>query len=166
MSLTSFRQFINNLRFGTDLDWINSVKPCYTLQGAVTTAWNADGSGDPVYFGNIGRAPNKTEGYSRIYIPKAGIIKAASVWTWIFTTFGSNEAWPINIRLTHNAVSSSHLIQSKSITPFVREITWSNNDMNVAVAYNDYFEIEMDNPAFGTPPTGMYSSAVVYIETS
>ena len=135
----------------------------YPLQAYVTTAWNPT-DGQTVYFGSIGRAPSTTQGLAKIYIPKTGTIKAARVFVVSITTAGSNAAgedWVANIRLNG---TSSTLIQSILVSNLSR--MWENSSLNLAVSAeaDDYIEIELVNPNWGTNPQGCYCSAVVYIE--
>ena len=140
-----------------DAATINAAPVGYPLQVIVSAAWGPTVS-QTVYFGGIGRAPNTTEGYSRVYIPTAGTVVAATIHLVALTITGDAVNWTMNFR--HGAAST--LIQTAASAAANK--VWTNLAMSKVVAAGDYFEIESVNQTSGTTPTGCYLSGTVYIK--
>jgi hypothetical protein len=129
----------------------------YCIQGsAANQATTTDGQ--TLYWGNIPLAPTTTAGNTRIYIPKAGTIKAAYVFVHSATA-GSAENWSMNIRKNNSADT---LIQTLLLASAQR--VWSKTDLNLAVALGDYIEIKEVCPAWATNPANVRRSFIIYIE--
>lgn len=93
-----------------------------------------------------------------MYIPKAGVIKAAYIYCNAGTA-GTAEAWPANVRL-NNATDT--LVQSLALSNVNR--AWANTNLNVAVVAGDYVEIKLVNPTWATNPANVRFAATIYIE--
>ena len=130
----------------------------YTINGyAANAATTTDGQ--TIYFGGTPAvAPSTTGGNHRLYIPKAGAIKAAYVYANAATA-GTNEAWVANIRLNNTTDTQ---IQSLSLSNVNR--LWSNAALNISVAAGDYVEIKMVNPTWATNPANVRFAVTIYIE--
>ena len=83
-----------------------------------------------------------------MYITRAGTIKAASIYSYS-TTAGSNNAWPMYIRLNN---TTDTLIANLSLG--TNERTRTNTSLNISVVAGDYIEIKLINPTWPTNPAG------------
>jgi hypothetical protein len=99
-------------------------------------------------------------GLNRIYIPKAGTIKATEIFAYS-TTAGTAETWGMDIS-KNSDTSRSNTIQNITITATTRR--WSNQSMNTAVVVGDYIEIRSLCPAWATNPATLVFSGNIYIE--
>jgi hypothetical protein len=144
-----------------DQTWATPPVLSYTLmvQGlALATVTN-----NTVYvFGNAPKIPTTaTMGLNRIYIPKAGTIKAAEIFAYS-TTAGSAETWGMDIAL-NSATGRTNMIQNISTSSTTRR--WSNQSMNTAVVVGDYIEIRSLCPTWVTQrPAVVVFSGNIYIE--
>jgi len=130
----------------------------YTLN-VVTASLSTLTDSATYYFGSLaGLAPQTTAALARMYIPKAGSIKAAYVWTRAGTA-GTAENISMNVRL-NNATDT--LIATVGQAAATR--LFSNTALNIAVVQGDYIEIKMVCPAWVTNPATMAVGGVVYIE--
>jgi hypothetical protein len=112
-------------------------------------------------FGNAPKIPTTTTmGLNRIYIPKAGTIKATEIFAYS-TTAGTAETWGMDIS-KNSDTSRSNTIQNITITATTRR--WSNQSMNTAVVVGDYIEIRSLCPAWATNPATLVFSGNIYIE--
>ena len=114
--------------------------------------------GQTLYWGGMLVAPSTTANRWRVYIPKAGIIKAAYIYSFAGTA-GSGEAWMMNIR-KNNATDT--LIASVSLAAADR--VWSNVALNIAVVAGDWIEIKEVCPTWATNPATVTRTGVIYIE--
>jgi hypothetical protein len=110
------------------------------------------------YFGCLPRLAQATEGWSKIYIPKAGTIKRVDIES-VANTAGSNEDWSLYVRL--NATSDT-LIETVAAATMGRR--WSNTGLAIAVAAGDYVEIKSVHPAWATNPVNATMGGHLYIE--
>jgi hypothetical protein len=112
-------------------------------------------------FGNAPKIPTTaTMGLNRIYIPKAGTIKAAEIFSYS-TTAGSAETWGMDIAL-NSATGRTNMIQNITTSSTTRR--WSNQSMSTAVVVGDYIEIRSLCPAWATNPAALIFSGNIYIE--
>lgn len=130
--------------------------------GYVVEAYAASQStttdGQTLYWGSRLVAPSTTANRWRIYIPKAGMIKAVYVYSYAGTA-GSNQAWAMYIRLNN---TTDILVQSLSAN--TNDRVWANTGLSIAVVQGDYIEIKEVCPTWGTNPATVTRSAVIYIE--
>ena len=143
-----------------DQSWATPPVVGYTLmvQGlSLATVTNST-----VYvFGNAPKIPTTTTmGLNRIYIPKAGTIKAAEIFAYS-TTAGSAETWGMDIAL-NSATGRTNMIQNITTSSTTRR--WANQSMSTVVAVGDYIEIRSLCPAWGTKPAVVVFSGNIYIE--
>ena len=110
------------------------------------------------FFGNKTTAPSTAEGYSRVYIIKPGIIKAASIESY-FGDIGSGGN--ISVYLRKNA-TTDYLIQA--ITLGANQGIWQNSSLSISVAAGDFFEIKAAFGTFTTNPSNAKFSGSIYIE--
>jgi hypothetical protein len=103
-------------------------------------------------------APSTTAARWRVYIPKAGTIKAAYIFSYAGTA-GTNENWSTYIRLNN---SSDTLIQTLAAN--TNDRVWSNTNLNISVAAGNYIEIKEIFPAWATNPATVTRNGVIYIE--
>lgn len=131
----------------------------YTIQATALQTSPADAT--TYYFGaNFGSAMNTTAQFSRIYIPRAGTVKA------IYLTFantgvtGSNETSTVSFRLNNTTDTTI----SSAVTNDASNTAFNNTALTIAVVAGDLFEIKWVTPTWATNPTNVRPSAVVYIE--
>lgn len=96
----------------------------------------------------------------RIYIPKAGTIKSCYLYFNTSGTLGSLELSTAYIRLnntTDTSISSIVIVNSVSTSA-------NNTSLSISVSAGDYIEIKWITPTWGTNPTSVLVSAVIYIE--
>jgi hypothetical protein len=129
----------------------------YCLQGSAANQATTTDS-QTLYWGDIQLAPSTTAGNTRVYIPKAGTVKAAYVFAHAATA-GTAENWTMNIRINN---STDTLIQTLGLSSSQR--VWSNTSLALAVALGDYIEIKEVQPAWATNPANVRRSFVLYIE--
>ncbi len=115
--------------------------------------------GATYYFSGYAFAPATTADQWRLYIPKAGTIKAAYVNMFAGTTAGSNESISMYIRKNNSADT---LIASVGSAGANR--TFSNTGLSISVAAGDYIEIKLVCPTWATNPAGVRFSGSIYIE--
>jgi len=115
-----------------------------------------------LFFGAIAAvAPSTTAGNARVYCPYAGTIIAADIFAHAGTA-GSNEAWPLYIRLNN---TTDTLIQSLSLSSSQRR--WSNTSLGITVAAGDWFEIKSINPTWvAANPANVRFSGTVIVQRS
>lgn len=125
--------------------------------GAANQATTTDSQ--TMYWGSIvSLAPTTTAANTRIYIVKAGTIKAAQVFAHAATA-GSGENWSMNIRLNN---TSDTLIQTLASTAAQR--LWAKYDLAITVAAGDYIEIKEVQPLWATNPANVRRACTVYVE--
>ena len=112
-----------------------------------------------IYFGGTPAvAPSTTGGNHRLYVPKAGAIKAAYIYAHSATA-GTGESWSLYIRLNN---TTDTLIQALLVANAQR--VWVNTSLNIAVAQGDYIEIKSVNPTWATNPANVRFGGSIYIE--
>ncbi len=128
----------------------------YTLFVQALTSSPADGG--TIYFGNLPKAPVIAAATSKVYIPKTGTIKYASIYSYSGTA-GTNEAWVMYIRLNNTTDT-----QIASVSLATSERVWSNSSLNIPVTAGSYIEIKAVNPTWVTNPLTTIFSGNIYIE--
>ncbi len=128
----------------------------YTLPVQALTSSPTDAQ--TIYFGMLPRQPTATTATSKIYIRKAGTIKVAEIYCYSGTA-GTNEAWPISIRLNNTTDT-----QITSLSVATNERVWSNTGLSIAVVAGDYIEIKSVNPTWVNNPLTTIFSGYIYIE--
>jgi hypothetical protein len=113
------------------------------------------------YFSAIGNAQaSTTSDRQRLYISKAGTIKASYLYLESASGAGTNESWSLYIRVNDTTDS---LVQSLSSTSTKR--VWSNTSLSISVSAGDYIEMKLVNPTWSTNPSGPnYITGSIYIE--
>jgi len=140
----------------------NSLADKPTLTGyaltltALTLASLADGS--TYYFGSKAVAPSATANHARVYIPKAGTIKAAYIYAYCWT-LGSSENVSFYVRKNN---TTDTLIETTALDG--TDILIDNAALSIAVVAGDYIEIKIVCPTWVTNPGDVHFSGVVYIE--
>lgn len=140
------------LRADSGVVSVDTLNTGYALIGAHSGV-TAPADATNYYIGQGNFVSSSTEGIHRVYVPKAGTIRAAYV-TFINsgTSGASSETSSIYIRLnatTDTLVSSAVQNDTASITPFVV----SNTSLSIAVAQGDFFEFKWTTPTWVTNPT-------------
>lgn len=126
----------------------------YTLQIQALTSSPTDAQ--TIYFWNLPKAPTTTAATSKIYIRKAGAIKIAEIYCFSGTA-GTNEAWPISIRLNNTTDT-----QIASVSLATSERIFSNTSLNIPVIVGDYIEIKSVNPTWVTNPLTTIFGGYIY----
>ncbi len=149
---------------GTNIKTINGISILgsgdldtgYTLSVQALTSSPADGQ--TIYFGNLPKAPVTTANISKVYIPRAGVIKRAEIYCYSGTA-GTNQAWSGYIRLNN---TTDTLIATLSLA--TSERVFSNSSLAISVVAGDYFEIKFINPTWATNPLTTIFGGYIYIE--
>jgi len=128
----------------------------YTLSVQALTSSPADGA--TIYFGQLPKAPVSAAATSKIYIRKAGTIKAANIYCYSGTA-GTAEAWSISIRLNNTTDT-----QIASVAAATNERVFSNTGLSISVSVGDYIEIKSVNPTWATNPLTTIFGGYIYIE--
>jgi hypothetical protein len=142
--------------------FVMGEKRGYTLQCGAATLSPLDAS--TYYFGgahNLTLAAG-TEGLSRIYIPKAGTVKAVYLYFTRTGTQGSSEQSTVSFRL--NATTDTTIVSTLQTDNASGFNAYSNAAMSVAVVAGDFFELKWVTPTWTTNPTTVRLMATVYIE--
>lgn len=108
--------------------------------------------------GPLTNAFQSTPAVRRLYFPKAGTIKAATLFST--QSGGSNEQSTISIRL--NNTSDTSISTTATFATSVTLIT--NTALNIPVVVGDYIEIKWVTPTWVTNPTNMVIDSQIYIE--
>lgn len=128
----------------------------YTLSVQALTSSPADAA--TIYIGQLPKAPVTAAATSKVFIRKAGTIKAANIYSFAGTA-GTNEAWVAHIRLNNTTDT-----QIASVSLATGERVWSNTGLNIAVVVGDYIEIKFVNPTWATNPLTFIPAGYIYIE--
>jgi len=130
----------------------------YTVQGAAAATSPNDAT--TYYIGSrFGNTLATSAVANRIYIPRAGKIKACYAFFFNGTSNGSNEASTISIRLNNTTDTTVSTAVDNSATSNV----FSKTDLDITVAAGDYIELKWVTPTWATNPVGTNVSFVVYI---
>lgn len=128
----------------------------YTLNFQGLTSSPVDAQ--TIYVGQLPKAPTTTAAISKIYIRKAGTIRAAQVYAYSGTA-GTNENWSFNIRLNN---TTDTLIQT--VGAATSERIFTNVALNIPVVVGDYFEIKAVNPTWATNPLTTIIGGYIYVD--
>ncbi len=119
------------------------------------------------YFGNPVASITTNEGFGRIYIPKAGTIKAAYINFLRFAgNNGSNEVSTVSIRLngtTDYQVTAALTLDDNSLSSGGTNLA-SNTSLSIPVVAGDYIEIKWLTATWVTNPTIIRPTGSIYIE--
>jgi hypothetical protein len=123
----------------------------YTLEGSAAIFSPADGT--TYYVGhNATLAPQTSVNLSLLRIPFAATMTFAMVrWIELGGVAGSNENISMYIRRNNTADT---LIATLGNTAATKEFI--NSSLSIAFAVNDFFEVKMVSPNWGTNPTNVY----------
>ncbi len=128
----------------------------YTLHVGALTSDPTDGQ--TTYFGGQLRAPTTTAAIAKVYIQRAGTIKAADVIAYSATA-GTNENWTLNIRLNNTTDTAIATVGAAT-----NERRFTNQALAIAVVVGDYIEIKSVQPTWATNPLGTTYGGTLYIE--
>jgi hypothetical protein len=111
-----------------------------------------------LYWGGMLVAPSTTANRWRVYIPFAGVIKAARIYSYAGTA-GTAEAWTMSIRKNNSADT---LIAS--VAAATNDRLWANDALAIAVVAGDYIEIKEVCPTWATNPATVTRTGVIFIQ--
>jgi hypothetical protein len=111
-----------------------------------------------VYWGNSPLAIGTTADITRVYIPKAGTIKACYIYAYAGTA-GTAENWSMYIRKNN---TTDTLVQTLALSNQKR--VWSNTSLSIAVVAGDYIQIKEVEPTWATNPATVTRTGIIYIE--
>ena len=131
----------------------------YSLQGACFEVVSISDN-TTYYFGSVPKAINTAADRSRIYIPKAGTIKAAYVF-WNSPGAGAGSGEDISVYIRKNNTDDTLIATIGQAANFR---IFSNTSLNISVNQGDYFEFKLVTPYWVTNPSNASLSGVVYIE--
>lgn len=103
-------------------------------------------------------APSATANRWRVYIPRAGTIKATYIYSYAGTA-GSNENWSMYIRKNN---TTDTLVQTLAAN--TNDRVWSNVSLSISVVAGDYIEIKEVQPTWATNPATVTRTGQIYIE--
>ncbi len=146
---------------GFALAWLKRVRTnVFAIQVAAANAATLTDA-QTIYFGSRPSvAPGTTAAVSRLYIPRAGSIVAATIYGRAGTA-GTNESWTLSIRLNNTSDTTIQALASNS-----QDRVWSNTSLAIAVAAGDYIEIKSVNPTWATNPANLVWSGTIILEAS
>jgi hypothetical protein len=147
-----------SLDYGDSLGWsVTSPNPFgYAINVQALTSSPTDGQ--TVYFGTLPKAPVTVAATSKIYIRKAGTLKAAEIYCYSGTA-GSAENWSLYVRKNN---TTDYLISTLGVS--ASERIFSNTGLSIPLAVGDYIEIKGIQPAWGTNPATTIYGGYLYIE--
>lgn len=125
----------------------------------VGVAISSPGDGATFYFG-LTSAATTSAGRHKIYIPKAGTIKYASIFIVVTGTLGSAEEGSFYLRLN----GTTDLTITTAATWTAETQTFANSGLSQAVVAGDYIEFKVVNPTWATNPTSTTLHGIFYIE--
>ncbi len=128
----------------------------YTI--AVQALTSSPTDAQTVYFGMLPKAPTTTANISKVYVRATCTIKRAEIYCYSGTA-GTNQAWSLYIRKNN---TTDTLIATVSAA--TSERVFSNTNLSIAMAANDYFEIKSTNPTWSTNPATAIFGGTIYIE--
>jgi hypothetical protein len=111
-----------------------------------------------LYFGNYAFTAQTAADTCRVYIPKAGTIKAAEINVYS-TTIGSNENVSMYIRLNN---LTDTLIQTRGMG--LANALFANTSLSIAVVAGDYIEIKVVCPTWATNPAAFRFGGSICVE--
>ncbi len=107
--------------------------------------------------------PSTTAGSARIYVPKAGTVKACYIFfdnTVGAGTLASNESSTISLRLNNTSDTTITASFKQDAAPAV----FNNTALAITVAQGDYLEVKWVTPTWATNPTQVRIYGWIYIE--
>lgn len=130
---------------------------CYTLQMACA-AFNPLDATTYYFAGRFSVVPSTSIANMRVYVPAAGIVRAAYV-NFKGTT-GSNEQSTVSLR--KNDTTDTTIVSTLDLSTLPAFV--NNTSLNVSVAAGDYLTIKWVTPTWATNPTSIDIDALIYIE--
>jgi hypothetical protein len=113
-----------------------------------------------VYIGGKPAAPSTTGGVNKIFVQKGGIVNHAELYVYSGTA-GTNEEWPIYLRLNG---TTDYLISSQNQS--AGERLFKNWNMNIPVSVGNYIEIKSVQPTWATNPATTIYGGYIYVQDS
>lgn len=130
----------------------------YTLQASSSNQNPGDASN--IYFGPNAASAGGTANVNRLYIPKAGTIKAAYIIFHNSSTLATTETSSIYVRLnnTTDTLISSGIDNSGAFQAL------NNTSLSISVVAGDYIEFKWITPTWVINPLAVRISGTIYIE--
>lgn len=131
----------------------------YTIPFVTSVGGNVSAS-TTYFFGfldNVGFTT--TSARSRSYAPLAGTIRSASIYCHVNGTLASSQTFTISLR--KNDTTDTTITSSATLNAVSQQ--FSNSGLSVSVSANDYFEIKMVTPAWGTLPTSLRCNGIAIV---
>lgn len=145
-----------------DLEWGDVTIPSSYLTFVVGCAQQTPTNGDTVYFGSVfSLAPSTTAQRASIYIPQAGVIRAAYINWYAVSTAGTNENVSMYIRLNN---TTDTLIETIGSTDAQK--IFNKADLAITVAAGDLIEIKLVCPTWATRPTNVNMGGEITMEVT
>lgn len=95
----------------------------------------------------------------KVIIPKAGIIRVATLFSHIATSFGTTEQSSMWIRLNN---TTDYLISST--LDFSANIAITTEGLNIPVVAGDFLEIKWTTPTWATPPVAVRFNSNIFVD--
>lgn len=129
----------------------------YALRFSVQSFSPVDSS--TIYIGFAPGTSSTVANSRRMYVPAAGTITIAELYTYAEGVAGNGTAWSVYVRLND---TTDTLIQTLSLTTAERR--WTNTGLSIAVVVGDFIEIKMVCPLWPTAnPTVVTAGGYVYV---
>ncbi len=117
------------------------------------------------YVGNAySSSPQTAEPTTRIYIPKACVLKAAYVYFNVSGTVGSNQQFTVSVRL--NNTTDTTITSTMTADNGSGLNVGSNTGLSVALVAGDFISLKFVTPTWGTLPTNLRVFATLYFENA
>ena len=130
---------------------------CYALTICFTTSNPLDGA--TIFWGAFNTAVTSSVGVSKILIPRKGFIRACVVHTYSATVNGTNEDWPLSIRLNN---TTDYPVATVGLSATSR--TFENYNLMIPVGQGEYIDMKFVNPTWVTNPEGVRGWGYLLIE--
>lgn len=145
------------LTYTDDAGWsVSNGTLGYTLSVQALSSSPTDAQ--TVYFGQLPKAPVTAAATSKVYIPKTGVIRRATIYCYSGTA-GTAESWSLYVRVNN---TTDTLIATLAVS--ASERVFSNSGLAIAVSAGDYFEVKGVQPTWATNPATTIYGGYVYIE--
>lgn len=139
---------------------LTAAKSGYTIFVSAASTSPADAA--TLYMGARSSAALGSVSTERVYIPRAGTVKAIYLSFANTGTLGTGETYTVSFRLNNTTDTTI----SSAVTNDAAQTAFNNIGLGITVAAGDFFEIKFVFPTWATNPTAVFPSATIYVEPS
>jgi hypothetical protein len=139
-----------------------SRKHGYALQFGGAT-WNPSDATTYYIGSQLGVAPASNAGFTRIYVPHAGVVVGVYISIVVAGTNGTSETSTISIGVNNSSFTtvSSAVTADGGASP----TTFSNTALGIAVVAGDYLEIRWVTPTWATNPLSVRLNGTIAVRS-